>query len=97
LLKNPVAVVFHADWCPTCRAQAPAFKPLTLYVANFYTEKTLKRSLGATQQSSKAPGCGRRARGVKLGSIEGDYGRGSERWEHTKHDRQRGGGERHHC
>ena len=22
----PLAVVFHADWCPTCRAQAPVKK-----------------------------------------------------------------------
>jgi thioredoxin 1 len=58
---KPVAVVFHADWCPTCRAQAPvlaqlagtpAFKSLSLYVANFDTEKALKRSLGVTQQST---------------------------------------------
>lgn len=58
---KPVAVVFHADWCPTCRAQAPVlkelsqqpeFKPLTLFVANFDTERTLKRSLGVTQQST---------------------------------------------
>jgi thioredoxin 1 len=58
---RPVAVVFHADWCPTCRAQAPvlkelagtsALKALTLYVANFDTEKALKRSLGITQQST---------------------------------------------
>jgi thiol-disulfide isomerase/thioredoxin len=53
--------VFHADWCPTCRAQAPLlkdlsqtqeFKSLTLYVANFDTEKALKRSLGVTKQST---------------------------------------------
>jgi thioredoxin 1 len=58
---KPVAVVFHADWCPTCRAQAPvlqkltqtpAFKSLTLYVADFDTEKSLKRALGVTQQST---------------------------------------------
>lgn len=58
---KPVAVVFHADWCPTCRAQAPilkklslepAFHPLTLYVADFDTEKALKRSLGVTRQST---------------------------------------------
>ncbi len=58
---KPVAVVFHADWCPTCRAQAPvlekltrapAFRSLTLYVANFDTEKALKRSLGVTEQST---------------------------------------------
>src|SRR5271154_5948864 len=58
---KPVAVVFHADWCPTCRAQAPVLKELeltpelktvTLYVANFDTEKALKKSLGVTQQST---------------------------------------------
>jgi thiol-disulfide isomerase/thioredoxin len=58
---KPVAIVFHADWCPTCRAQAPvlrdlaetpALKSLTLYVANFDTEKALKRSLRVTQQST---------------------------------------------
>src|SRR5580698_9276642 len=58
---KPVAVVFHADWCPTCRAQAPvlkdllqtpALKPLTLYVADFDTEKALKHSFGVTQQST---------------------------------------------
>ena len=26
---KPVAVVFHADWCPTCRTQAPVLKKLT--------------------------------------------------------------------
>jgi thioredoxin 1 len=58
---KPVAVVFHADWCPICRAQAPLLKELaqspqlktvTLYVANFDTEKALKKSLGVTQQST---------------------------------------------
>ena len=58
---KPVAVVFHADWCPTCRAQAPLLKELsqtpelkgvTLFVANFDTEKTLRKSLGVTKQST---------------------------------------------
>jgi len=58
---KPVAVVFHADWCPTCRAQAPllkdllqtpALKPLTLYDAESDTEKALKHSFGVTQQST---------------------------------------------
>jgi thioredoxin 1 len=58
---KPVAVVFHADWCPTCRAQAPLLKDLaqtpdlksvTLYIANFDTEKALKKSLGVTKQST---------------------------------------------
>jgi thioredoxin 1 len=58
---KPVAVVFHADWCPTCRAQAPdlkhlmqspEFKDVILFVADFDTEKALKRSLGVSQQST---------------------------------------------
>jgi thiol-disulfide isomerase/thioredoxin len=58
---KPVAVVFHADWCPTCRAQAPVLKRLmqspefagvTLFVANFDTEKALKQSLAVTTQST---------------------------------------------
>jgi thioredoxin 1 len=58
---KPVAVVFHADWCPTCRAQAPllkdlmqtpALKSLTLFVADYDTEKTLRQSFRVTQQST---------------------------------------------
>ena len=58
---KPFAVVFHADWCPTCRAQAPVLKELTqspefmgitLFVANFDTEKVLERSLGISKQST---------------------------------------------
>jgi thioredoxin 1 len=56
-----VAVVFHADWCPTCRAQAPVLKELvsspemkslTLYVADFDTEKALRNALHVNQQST---------------------------------------------
>src|SRR5277367_3317304 len=58
---QPVAVVFHANWCPTCRAQAPVLKdlaqqpefaPVTFYIANYDTEKSLKKSLGVTKQST---------------------------------------------
>lgn len=58
---QPVAVVFHADWCPTCRAQAPLlkqlvlqpkYKTLTLFVANFDNETQLKRELHVNQQST---------------------------------------------
>lgn len=56
-----VAVVFHASWCPTCRAQAPVLKELantpemkslTLYVADFDTEKALRNALHVNQQST---------------------------------------------
>ena len=58
---KPFAVAFHADWCPTWRAQArvlkeptqaPEFKRITVFVANFDTEKVLERSLGVTKQST---------------------------------------------
>ena len=58
---KPFAVVFHADWCPTCRVQAPVLKELsqssefmgiTLFVVNFDTEKVLERSLGIAKQST---------------------------------------------
>lgn len=58
---QPFAVVFRADWCPICRAQAPVlkeltqqpeFKGVTLFVVNFDTEKVLERTLGVTQQST---------------------------------------------
>jgi thioredoxin 1 len=58
---KPVAVAFHADWCPTCRAQAPVLKELlqtpelksvSLYIANFDTESALRKALGVTKQST---------------------------------------------
>ena len=58
---SPSPSVFHADWCPTCRVQAPVLKELTqspefmgvtLFVANFDTEKVLERSLGISKQST---------------------------------------------
>jgi thiol-disulfide isomerase/thioredoxin len=54
LAGRPVAVVFHADWCPTCRAQAPvlkelaatpALRSLTLYVANFASSQCVASQL----------------------------------------------------
>lgn len=59
--RQPVAVVFHADWCPTCRAQAPVLKELaesaelkavTLFVADFDTEKGLRQTLKVARQST---------------------------------------------
>jgi thioredoxin 1 len=58
---QPFAVVFRADRCAACRAQAPMleqltqmqeFKGITLFVANFDTEKVLKKSLGITANST---------------------------------------------
>lgn len=58
--SKPVALHFHADWCPTCRAQTQALEALkkeqgldvTVLVANYDTEKELKRHYGVRAQST---------------------------------------------
>lgn len=56
-----VIVDFHADWCPTCKAQKPIvgelikdpkMKDVTLFVADFDKEKELKRQLNVSKQST---------------------------------------------
>ena len=57
---QPVAVFFHADWCPTCRAQDQVLQSLkaekgldlTVLVANYDTEKDLKRRFKINSQST---------------------------------------------
>ena len=57
---QPVALHFHADWCPTCRAQEKVFQsfkgdaslPLTLLVVNYDKERELKRELKVRAQST---------------------------------------------
>lgn len=55
-----VALHFHADWCPTCKAQEASFKALqadpqlknmTVLVVNYDTERELKKSMGVRSQS----------------------------------------------
>ena len=57
---KPVAVHFHADWCPTCKAQEKAFdglrgdpqlKGVTVLVANYDVERDLKKSMNVRSQS----------------------------------------------
>lgn len=57
---KPVALHFHADWCPTCRAQTKVLQELqsgqglnlTILVANYDTEKALKRRFNVNVQST---------------------------------------------
>ena len=57
---QPVALHFHADWCPTCRAQDKVLQSmktekgmdLTVMVANYDTEKDLKRRFRVNSQST---------------------------------------------
>jgi thiol-disulfide isomerase/thioredoxin len=57
---QPVAVHFHADWCPTCRQQEKAFAQLQgepgldvlLLVADYDKEKELRRAMRVRTQST---------------------------------------------
>lgn len=57
---KPVALHFHADWCPTCRAQEKVFNgwkgdaavPGTLLVASYDNERELKKQFGVRNQST---------------------------------------------
>lgn len=57
----PVVVQFHADWCPTCRAQKPIvtevlaeprMKKVTFFIADFDKETALKKALRVQAQST---------------------------------------------
>jgi thioredoxin 1 len=56
-----VLVDFHADWCPTCKAQAPVidalltdpkFKEIVVFKVNYDKETALKKELKVTGQST---------------------------------------------
>jgi thioredoxin 1 len=57
---KPVSLHFHANWCPTCRAQEKVFQqwqgdasvPGTLLVVDYDNEKALKKQLGIRTQST---------------------------------------------
>lgn len=57
---RPVTLHFHANWCPTCRAQDKVFQqwkgdarvPGTLLVVDYDKEKELKKQLGVRTQST---------------------------------------------
>lgn len=56
---KPVAVHFHAEWCPTCKQQEKSLAALkaepgldlTVLVADYDQEKALKKRLGVRSQS----------------------------------------------
>ena len=55
-----VTLHFHADWCPTCRAQEKAFNgwkgdstvPGTLLIVSYDNERELRKKLGVRTQST---------------------------------------------
>ena len=78
---EPVIVQFHADWCPTCKAQKPIvhglmneakMKEVTLFVANYDTEKDLKKKLNVAQQSTFVVFKGGKEAGRSTGQTKKD-------------------------
>jgi len=82
---KPIAVHFHADWCPTCRAQEKALQALkseagldlTVLVANYDTEKDLKRRFNVRGQSTLVVLHGQQERARLVGDTSVESIRGA--------------------
>lgn len=74
---KPVALHFHADWCPTCKSQEKALQALkaepgldmTVLVANYDTEKALKQRFNIRSQSTFVVLRGQQERGRVVGET----------------------------
>mgnify|MGYP003401786461 CR=1 FL=1 len=82
---QPVAVHFHADWCPTCRAQDKVLQSLkaekgldlTVLTANYDTEKALKRRFKVNSQSTLVVLKGQTEAARIVGDVSADGIRGA--------------------
>lgn len=72
-----MALHFHADWCPTCKAQEKVLQTLksepgldlTVLVANYDTEKALKQRFNIRGQSTFVVLKGEKERGRVVGET----------------------------
>jgi thioredoxin 1 len=77
---QPVAIQFHADWCPTCKAQDKVLQSLkaepgldvTLLIANYDTEKALKQRFKVRAQSTIVALHGKQERARLVGETSAD-------------------------
>ena len=77
---KPVALHFHADWCPTCKAQEKSLAALKaepgldmlLLVANYDAEKALKTRFKVRSQSTMVVLHGDQERARLVGDTSAD-------------------------
>lgn len=77
---KPILVEIHADWCPTCRAQAPIIsdlrknprlKDLVVFRVDFDGQKDVVKQFGARMQSTLIVFKGSREAGRSVGDTNG--------------------------
>ena len=74
--NQPVALHFHADWCPVCRAQSKVLEGmkadkkmnLTVFVVNYDKEKDMRKQYAVRTQSTIISFIGK----VEAGRLAGD-------------------------
>jgi thiol-disulfide isomerase/thioredoxin len=78
---RPILVEVHANWCPTCRAQAPVvqsvarspeFDGLVVFRLDFDRQLTERRALGVRVQSTLIAFHGGRETGRSAGDTDPD-------------------------
>ena len=79
--NRPILVEIHADWCPTCKAQAPIvdslsanpkYKDLMIFRIDFDSQKSIVREFGAQAQSTLIVFKGKTETGRSIGDTQRD-------------------------